>query len=106
MLVAIQSRDSDAVQQLVCAGVSPNITVSGRPALHLAASGLYEDTGVLQQLVAAGAALTTSNRQGRTALMSAVLSKDLRIVKQILMQLARTAAQRCTQQPRATMYGC
>jgi ankyrin repeat protein len=84
MLVAIQSRDSDAVQQLVCAGVSPNITVSGQPALHLAASKQCNDTGVLQQLLAAGAALTAPDSQGRTALMSAVLSDDPGIVKMLL----------------------
>jgi ankyrin repeat protein len=84
MLAAIESRDSDAVQQLVRAGVSPNIIVSGQPALHLAASERCCNTAMLQQLLAAGAALTALDSQGRTALMSAVLSNDPRVVKVLL----------------------
>jgi ankyrin repeat protein len=84
MLAAVHAKDSAAVQQLLDAGVSLDVTWMGQPVLHQSAGGQFADKAVLQCLLAAGAAVTAQDSQGMTALMQAVLSDQLDLLNTLL----------------------
>jgi ankyrin repeat protein len=85
MLAAIGAKDTAAVQQLLDAGVSPEIKMWGNfPVLHEAVGRQCGDTAVLECLLAAGATVTAQDSYGMTALMHAVCCGEVSHVKLLL----------------------